>query len=290
MSNTDFMKGGKLRFTKPGNKGAAVLNKGSITAKEAGLVGLVAPHVENSGTINAKLGRVELASGDTATIDLYGDGLLEIKASDAMTAGLAINTGKIEAEGGNITITAAEGKKLVDSLIIVEGELSAPTVKEQAGEIIIAGAGSNKKSQAQAAPKDSRLRGNDVNGAVITSNALINVSGLERAEKGGTIEITGKDIGILDNTIIAASGQNGGGDIKVGGDYLGTGETPTATNLYVSQSALTLNDALDKGDGGRTIFWADNNDRGIIGNVSPRCDAGEAIRHSLFRRGLDRFV
>src|SRR6478736_7346569 len=72
--NTRFMNG-EMVFDKPGNPNATIRNDGQITAKEAGLVGLVAPNVINNGVITAKLGRVHLASGDTATIDLYGDGL-----------------------------------------------------------------------------------------------------------------------------------------------------------------------------------------------------------------------
>ena len=74
IKNQDFMDG-QLDFNKPGNPNAAVINAGTITAKEAGLVGLVAPNVANHGVIHAKLGRVELASGDSFTADLYGDSL-----------------------------------------------------------------------------------------------------------------------------------------------------------------------------------------------------------------------
>jgi len=89
ISNASFMAGGKLVFDQPGNPDAVVSNAGTITAKQAGLVGLVAPSVENSGTINAKLGRVHLASGDRFTADLYGDGLLEVTVSDATAQQLA---------------------------------------------------------------------------------------------------------------------------------------------------------------------------------------------------------
>ena len=36
------------------------------------------PNVINNGVITAKLGTVQLASGDTSTVDMYGDGLMEV--------------------------------------------------------------------------------------------------------------------------------------------------------------------------------------------------------------------
>ena len=61
--NDDFMNN-HLKFTKEGKNNASIVNYGNITAKEAGLVGLVAPNVENHGVINAHLSKVALASGD----------------------------------------------------------------------------------------------------------------------------------------------------------------------------------------------------------------------------------
>jgi len=73
-----------MHFTPGDNANTSVENQGTITAKDAGLVGLVAPNVQNGGVITAKLGKVQLASGDSFTLDLYGDKLLEIGVSDAV--------------------------------------------------------------------------------------------------------------------------------------------------------------------------------------------------------------
>ena len=53
-----------------------------------GLVGSVAPQVENSGLIMVRLGKVSLASGDTFTLDLAGDGILNVQVSDAVASQL----------------------------------------------------------------------------------------------------------------------------------------------------------------------------------------------------------
>ena len=138
ISNSDFM-AGKQHFNQAGNPKASVINEGQITAREAGLVGLVAPNVENHGVINARLGRVHLASGDKFALDLSGRGLYELAVSEDVAAQLVANTGKITAEGGTIALTAAAGKGIVNSLIRVEGELTTASVKNIGGKIIITG-------------------------------------------------------------------------------------------------------------------------------------------------------
>lgn len=71
----DFLSG-NYHFRLPGSANAGISNDGTINVSEAGLATLVAPTVRNSGEINARLGRVTLAAGDTFSLDFNGDGLL----------------------------------------------------------------------------------------------------------------------------------------------------------------------------------------------------------------------
>ena len=299
ITNADFM-AGNLRFNIPGNPNAAIVNAGNISAKDAGLVALVAPNVANHGVITAKFGRVELASGDSFMVDLYGDGLYELKVSDEVLSQLVSNTGSIRAEGGTIAITAAAGKEIVNSLITIEGELRAPTIEEKGGKIIIAAEGSNAVQGNVEEDKDKKQGSS----TVLVGNAYIDASGRDEGEQGGQIEITGDNIGILQNTIIDASGHSApvpttkpdtnkstatmtankevrteeeflehenraGGSIKIGGDYLGTGDTATAEYVYVDQNSFIFNDAIESGDAGRTIIWSDHT-TDFYGNVFAR--------------------
>lgn len=233
---TPFMDDGLIRLNQTSHHNGVVINNGLITAGEAGLVGLVAPHVENNGIITAHLGRVHLASGDTATVDFYGDGLIEVAVSDVVTSQSIINTGGIYADGGLIALTAAAGKNIVDRLIVVSGELKAPSFKEEQGKIII--------------------YGEDV--STVFVDAVIDVSGNDAGQIGGTVDILGEQIAILNGAVINANGDRGGGDTKIGGDYLGAGETPTAKIVYVQDQVLIMSDAHTRGNGGRVIVWADD--------------------------------
>lgn len=254
IDNNDFM-AGSMAFDKPGRPNAVITNNGTIAAKDAGLVGLVAPSVENNGTITARLGRIELASGDTFTADLYGDGLMEIAVSDDVQEQLVSNTGSLNAAGGTIRMYAAAGNTMVNSLVSASGELKAPALVQKNGKIIIGAAGSNKTSKAGQ--------------STTMVHGLIDASGYEAGQKGGSVEITGDNVALLSGTIIDASGDRGGGNIKVGGDYLGSGSTQTARNTYVDPHSFILNDAITLGDGGRTIVWSDQT-TDFYGNIYGR--------------------
>ena len=71
ITNSDFM-AGRFEFSAPVNTNAGIVNFGEITVEEGGLVALVAPWVENSGIITARLGSVSLVSGNNYTLDLRG--------------------------------------------------------------------------------------------------------------------------------------------------------------------------------------------------------------------------
>src|SRR5690606_5368540 len=81
--------------------------------------------------------------------------------------------------------------------------------------------------------------------------------------RNGTIDTT-------DGKLVSDAREgSAGGDIRIGGDYLGGGDTATARNLFVDTYTLFYNDSLDSGDAGRTIFWSDN-DTIFRGNVYAR--------------------
>ena len=58
--------------------------RGRITATSGGFAALVAPGVRNSGTITATLGTVALASGNSFTLDMYGDKLITLAVGDSI--------------------------------------------------------------------------------------------------------------------------------------------------------------------------------------------------------------
>lgn len=280
---------GDYRFDRPGNPNAAIVNRGHITVAETGLAAFVAPHVVNDGVIEARLGQVQLASGDQFTLDLHGDGLIHLEASDAVRGQLVSHSGVIVAEGGKVLLTAAAAGEVVDSVINMDGVIRATSIGERNGEIVIFAEGSNAVSGNESAKK-----GHQQGSSTVLVSGVLDASGRGNGERGGSITVTGDNVALLAGTVIDASGHTGqagttegktvsavregaaGGDIRIGGDYLGQGSTPTASYLYVDPGVLLLNDATFTGDAGRTIFWSDGTTQ-FFGNVYARALGGKAV-------------
>src|SRR5580704_9969928 len=149
ISNQNFM-AGVMKFDQPGDPNARIDNQGSITVKQAGLAALVAPRVANSGTITAQLGHVVLAGAKTATLDLYGDGLLALDVTDQVTqtpldkngnsaTALVTNSGVIIADGGTIQLTARAADGVVQNLVEAGGKIRAATMGGQTGVVALNG-------------------------------------------------------------------------------------------------------------------------------------------------------
>ena len=274
-----------LMFDEPGVINSNIVNEGQILAND-GLIGLVAPNVINKGVIIAKAGKVQIASAETFVLDLYGDNLINLAVSDYLQKQLVINSGTIIADGNQILLTAAAGKELVNSLITNSGALQAKSVANQNGEIIIMAEGSNAVIN-----NVTELKGVKSGASKVLISGLIDASGLQEGESGGKIQILGDNISLLENVVINASGHTGkyattlglekaakrlnaaGGEILIGGDYLGKGNVPCAIKLSVSPNATVYSDSYEVGDAGRIIFWSDGLNS-FSGNVYARSLGG----------------
>lgn len=148
ITTSDFNDGGSLSFGAAGATGATVENQGTITTTDKGIVALVAPNVRNSGVITANQGSVMLAAGETATLDFYGDGLINFSASTVSgnsggnNAVTQTATGEIHAASGKVLVTANAAAAVVDRVINLDGVVEADSlVAGPDGEITITGAG-----------------------------------------------------------------------------------------------------------------------------------------------------
>ncbi len=194
----------------------AIINHGTMTVGDAGLAAFVAPTVSNSGLIQAKMGRVSLASGNTATVDLYGDGLVELAVDTPLQNALVENTGTINAQGGTVLMTAAAAKNVVNTVINMSGIVNVSSATVKGGKIILEGA-----------------------------NTTVS----------GTLD---------------ASGKTGGGEILIGGDYLGTGTTRHADKTTITKDAvIKANTTGTSGDGGKVIVWSDK-DTDFSGSIEAK--------------------
>jgi filamentous hemagglutinin family protein len=251
IDNTNFATG-KLDFNKPGNPNAKIVNEGSITVKQAGLVAFVAPTVENSGVIKAQLGKVHLGAGDNFSMDLNGDGITKIGVSENVLKQMVAQDGIVEANGGEVHITTASASHAVDSLIKHTGVTRANSVEQKNGVIRLSAGKTGGSSKVE-------VSGN------------VSAKGTNAGEKGGSVAVTAKNVKVKQGALIDVSGADGGGEALIGGDYKGgeylgdslvladvfnNDEFIHAENVIVENGAV-IDATSGLGDGGRVILWSD---------------------------------
>lgn len=238
ITDDDFL-AGRYKFAGTDNMGS-IVNHGVIKAKNEGYIVLLGKSVENTGTLVANNGSVVLGSAKEATLDFFGNGLIKAKLSgDALEANIK-NSGAIHADGGFVQM-ATNARA---SAINISGIVEANQLVERDGVI--------------------RLEGGD-NAKVQVSGQLI-AKGLNTT--GGSIEVTGEQVALMNSAVLDASGDKGGGKVLVGGDYQGKNDgVYNARTTYVASDATIKADAIQEGNGGKVVVWANDLTR-YYGNIS----------------------
>jgi hypothetical protein len=97
--------------------------------------------------------------------------------------------------------------------------------------------------------------------------------------RGGTIQILGNSVYLLGNTTLNASGQQGGGLVRIGGDYQGRGNIPTADTPFIAPKVKIIADALQQGRAGQVFIWSNQKTefRGTISAQSPNRQAEKGV-------------
>ena len=135
LTDANFMKG---QYGFSGTGGGAVDNRGSINA-DGGYVVLLGANVNNEGVISARLGTVALAAGSAVTLDVAGDGLLNVAVNEGAVNALVQNAGMIRANGGQVLMTAQAAGALLRTAVNNTGVIEAQTIENHNGTIKLLG-------------------------------------------------------------------------------------------------------------------------------------------------------
>ena len=186
ITNADFLAG---NYALSGAGTGTVLNQGSINAN-GGYVALLGANVSNEGVIAAQLGSVTLAAGAAMTLDMAGDGLLNVTVKEGLLNALVQNGGLIRADGGQVLLTTQAAGSLLQSAVNNTGVIQAQTLQNHNGTIkLLAGMGSGTVNVG------GKLDASAPNGG-----------------DGGFIDTSGAHVKVADETLVttnAAQGQTG---------------------------------------------------------------------------------
>jgi filamentous hemagglutinin family protein len=226
ITDSDFM-AGIYKFS--GNGGGAILNRGSINA-DGGYVALLGASVSNEGVISARLGTVALAAGNAFTLDVAGDGLLNVVVNEGALNALVQNGGMIKADGGQVLLTAQAAGVLLQSAVNNTGVIEAQTIDTRSGSIKLLA---------------------DMQSGTVTAGGTLDASA-PNGGNGGFVETSAAHVNVPDNarvTTLARDGLTGTWLIDptdytiavAGGDITGL---QLATNLMASNITISSNDGL----------------------------------------------
>jgi len=231
MTNEDFLNNVN-HFT---DVTGSVINSGTIAADAVNLIG---KHVANHGSILADGGTVMLLAGEDVYVGQVGGSIF------------------VKLEGAGADLANSDSTAGVDN----SGTVDAKKVVFGAGDLYSMAIRTTGKVKA----KEIAVEGGN-QGTVVVSGSL---DASDADGKGGTIELTGEKVGLF-GAEVDASGIGGGGTVLVGGDYQGKGELQTAKQTYVSEDSAIKADAIDTGDGGKVVVWADGK-TSYYGSISAR--------------------
>jgi filamentous hemagglutinin family protein len=257
LSNADFLSG-RLNFTEVPGAGA-VVNQGTIAAA-GGPVYLVGPAVTNSGLITSAGGEVVLAAGNR--VELVNPGTPNLRVEISAPENEAVNLGAISAQAGRIGIYAG--------LVRNAGVLSADSAVAEGGRIVLK-ATRNVTLEAGSLASANGATGGRValqSGDTTLVAGAIAATGGDGA--GGTVHVLGNLVGLIGDASIDVSGRTGGGTALIGGDFQGANAAvQNAYRTFFGPGARVTADAVQSGDGGKIIVWADDVTR-FYGRLSAR--------------------
>jgi hypothetical protein len=190
----------------------------------------------NENLIVAKQGTVALGAGNAVTLDLNGDGLLNLAVDQAAVHASVVNHNFIQADGGQVIMTARASQALASTVVNNSGIIQAQGMDKVNGTIRLDGGTSG----------------------VVTNSGTLDASGKAAGQTGGTVKVLGETVNLDSGSKIDVSGANGGGTVLVGGNFHGTGSEQNATTTTVAAGTTINADAINQGNGGKVAVWSND--------------------------------
>ena len=94
--------------------------------------GLITPEAHDSGVIKAVVRQAEYNTQSHYTLDLYGDGLMEIKISSNQTK----NSQNLE-KSKSVSMNIHHGTSMLNQLVPLDASIEKPSIRVDKGKIVI---------------------------------------------------------------------------------------------------------------------------------------------------------
>jgi filamentous hemagglutinin family protein len=245
MSNADFMAGNNV-FTNSGGNGS-VVNQGTMTAANGGYLALLAPEVRNEGVMTASLGTALLAAGNKVTLNLDNGSLLGYSIDQGAVNALAENRQLIQANGGQVLLSAKAMDSLTTATVNNTGVIEAKTLQNKAGRILLMGDTEVGTVNVAGTLDASAPNGGD-GGFIETSAAHVKVADSARVTTLASAGNTGKWLIDPNDFTISATGDMTAAAVAAaltGGNF----EIQTATmGTAGGNGDIHVNQAIDRTD------------------------------------------
>ena len=278
INDRDFLSG-RRSFSGSGAS-AQVSNAGTINVGPGGYAALLGGSVDNAGRIAVPLGKVGLGSGELATLDLSGDGFLQVALPTKATGSGALirQSGHISATGGRVVLSAAQARAAVREAINMTGVIEARSISGHSGAIVLGGGdGAVKVSgRLDVSTHQNAAYRRAYRKALAKALAharwrvakALKAKAMAAKPRGGAITLTGRMLQ-LTGAKLDASGTAGGGTIKIGGDFQGRGSLAHAARVTIDAATTIKANAIKSGIGGNVAIWSDAN-TAFAGSITAR--------------------
>jgi filamentous hemagglutinin family protein len=241
-----------------------VLDVSANAEGPAGSITLTAPIVSQAGELAAS----DAISGNGGLIAFQAQNFTQLGGARVLTQGFSAGgtvivqasesmslAGEVRAEGtgdaatgGSLTLTSPR-ITTSDTMLSVNGAVGG-------GVVVISAA--PPPAPAPSSPLPPMLPGE------IALLGLTQISARGRRGEGGHITLLGDQIALRDTTRLDASGETGGGLVRVGGGWQGGDNLYQATTVLMERDALIDVSARQVGAGGTAVLWSDAHRAGTL--------------------------
>ena len=218
LDDADFL-AGNYKFS--GGSGS-VINQGNLTAAQGGYIALLSPEVRNEGVISASLGTVVLGGAEAVTLSVDATGLSYAVDKGALQA-LVENKGLVQADGGQVLLSARSANELASAVINNSGTIEAKGLVSQGGRIVLEADSITLKTGSTLDASGATGGGTVLVGGDWQGSGMLRQATVVSLEKGASINVSATQSGNAGKAVLWSDVNKDASVTRVAGEILAKG-------------------------------------------------------------------